>query len=57
MITKDRTSAIATLIALSMMGVVPQPPKRPEDDIEGVPLDELELGPNGIQRKKQEPPK
>ena len=49
-----RPPSIALLLALaSINGLALEPPKRKEEDLTGVPLDELELGPNGIQRKKK----
>lgn len=54
-----RAHTTALMLALVMMGGVLTPPsKREDEDLTGVPLDELELGHNGIQRKnKQDQPK
>jgi hypothetical protein len=56
--TNRRVNDVAFIIALAMIGgLAPAAPKRGEDDVTGVPLDELELGPNGLQRKKVDAPK
>ena len=48
-----RVMNTALMVALAMMGVPEDPPRRPDDeDLSKVPPDESELGPNGIQRKK-----
>lgn len=52
-----RPPSLALLLALAAVTVPEFPlPPRKEDDLKGVPLDELEFGPNGIQRKKPAPP-
>lgn len=49
--TSKRTFEASMIIALAMMGVEIPKPERPENDIEGVPIDELDSA-----EEKQEAP-
>jgi hypothetical protein len=52
--TNKPSKSVALLLALAAIDVLAlEPPKRKEDDLTDVPLDELEFGPNGPQRKQK----